>query len=264
MPKRNKNRISVQLITLNEEKDIKSCLESVEWNDDIILIDSYSSDKTVEIAKKYTDKIYFRKFTGDYSEQRNFALSRATGEWVMVLDADEKLPDNSESIIKKLIREKDVDGYWFPRRNYINEKIYLKHGYFYPDWQLRLFRNSKSIRYKGVVHELPEINRDRTKRIRALEIIHKPSHTKYNSFFSFQRFLPFIKTEVQSIIKSDLSLRAYLKESCTNLLRHFYRSFVKEKGYKDGYAGFRAAFLYALYRSVIYLYAAYLNITRKT
>ncbi len=87
------NKISAILITGNEEENIRDCLESIKWADEIIVVDSESTDKTVEIAKEYTDNIFIKKWEG-FGKQYQFALDQATNEWVFNLDADEEAPKN--------------------------------------------------------------------------------------------------------------------------------------------------------------------------
>ncbi len=85
-------KISVLINTFNEERNIKNCLESVSWADEIIIVDMYSDDKTVDIAKNYTDKIYYFERMGYADPARQFALKKATHEWVLIVDADEMVP----------------------------------------------------------------------------------------------------------------------------------------------------------------------------
>ncbi|MCL4338976.1 glycosyltransferase family 2 protein [Patescibacteria group bacterium] len=254
-------KMSVIIHTLNESKNIENCIRSVNWADEIIVVDMESKDKTVKICKKYTSKVYLIKKL-DYVElARNFAISKAKYDWILVLDADETLPNHSEVIIRKLLQNKKIYGYQFPRKNYVNSKEYLLHGYFYPDYQLRLFRNNKKIKYSGKIHEQPLIESSHLKICNDVIIFHNPSHSKYNSFSSFSRFFPYIKIEGKTE-SNNYSLLWLLIKAKIDFFRHFYRSFIKLSGYKDGYIGFRAAILFALYKSSIYVYGAYLKIKR--
>jgi len=165
-----KKTISVIVITYNEENNIDECLKSVKWADEIILVDSYSTDNTIIKAKKYTDKIFHKKFEDDFSKQKNYALSKVNSDWILILDADEKLKKDAKKKIRNIINNNNMSGYWFPRRNYINNKTYLKHGLFYPDWQLRLIQNNKNIEFIGAVHELPNIPSEKTSKISNIEL----------------------------------------------------------------------------------------------
>lgn len=144
--------ITALILTYNEEENIKECLESVKWVDEIVVIDSYSLDLTVNIAREYTSQVYQRQFD-DFSAQRNFGLAKATSEWVLVVDADERVT----SELKKEIRQNlsnnsdEYKGYRIPRKNYFLGK-WIKYCGWYPDYVLRLFKKGAN-RYSGMVHE---------------------------------------------------------------------------------------------------------------
>lgn len=95
-------KLSAIIITKNEERNIGRCIESIkDLVDEIIIVDSGSTDRTIEIARKYTDKIYFRQWTDDFAAQRNYALSKATGDWILSLDADEVVSSELKAEAKK-------------------------------------------------------------------------------------------------------------------------------------------------------------------
>ncbi len=260
---RRSKTISALIITFNEESNIERCLQSIKWVDDIVIVDSFSSDNTISVGKKYTNNIYFKKFESNFSLIRNFGIDKVKNEWILVLDADEYLSTFAETIIRKLISNNNADGYLFPRRNYVNKNIYLKHGYFYPDYQLRLFRNSKNIRYSGHIHEQPVIEQSMTKIINYVEIYHNCSHTKYDSFKSFCRFFPYIKIEAYTKAKNVNSSILLIIKGFMEIIKNFYKSFFILKGYMDGYLGFRAALLHSFYLGSISLYAAFIKIRKK-
>ena len=143
-----KPKISVCIITYNEEHNIRDCLKSIKWTDEIVVVDSFSQDKTVEICRHYTDRIYQRAWPG-HIEQKNFALELAKNDWILSLDADERLsPLLAEEIKKELeMPDKAADGYYFPRRSYYLGR-WINHGGWYPDYKLRLFRK-RSGRWGG-------------------------------------------------------------------------------------------------------------------
>ncbi|MDQ7779931.1 MAG: glycosyltransferase family 2 protein [Planctomycetota bacterium] len=141
-------KISVCVITLNEERNLGACLESVRWADEIIVVDSFSTDRTVEIAWKHTDKVQQRRWSG-INEQRNFALSLATGDWVLSIDADERVSPELRAEIEKTLSSPPpgVCGFYVPRlARYLGR--WIRHGGWYPDWKLRLFRR-ECARYAG-------------------------------------------------------------------------------------------------------------------
>ncbi len=130
--------ISAVIITYNEESIIDTCLSSLEGiADEIVVVDSFSTDKTEEICKKHNVKFFKRKFEG-YMDQKNYALKLTTYKNVIALDADEALSDTLKKSILEVKRNWKFDGYQFRRRNYFCGK-WIKHSSWYPDKQLRLF-----------------------------------------------------------------------------------------------------------------------------
>lgn len=137
-------KISVCIITGNEEKDIRRCLESVKWADEIVLVDSFSSDATVAIASDYTDRIYAHRWLG-YIGQKAVAKSLARNEWVLFVDADEAVSDGLRREIRQVFARgvpDHVDGFDFPRQVWFLNR-WIRHGDWYPDAKLRLFRRAR-------------------------------------------------------------------------------------------------------------------------
>lgn len=248
------NNLTLLVNTFNEEKNIKKIFKNFKWINKIVIVDSYSNDNTIKIARKYLSKIYFNKFI-NFENQRNFSISKIKSKWILMIDADEILSPNSDSIIQSLIKNKNIDGYWFSRRQYINSKTFLKYGYFYPDWQLRLFRNDKGYRFKGVIHARITIPNKKTRFMNEIEIYHNPSKSKYNSFLSFFRLTKYMKIEGEEMSKKEISKLNLSINILIETSRHFWRSFIRKKGYLDGYYGFRAAINFGLYQGGIAFYA---------
>ncbi len=149
--------ISICIICFNEETNIRRCLESSKWADKIIVVDSMSQDGTAEIAKEYTDKVYQRAWPG-YVEQKNFALSKAEGDWILSIDADEEISQSLQDEIRKEIEKEDAkDGYRIPRFSFYQGR-WIKHSGFYPDRQLRLFRRNRGYWIGKRVHEMIHVN----------------------------------------------------------------------------------------------------------
>ncbi len=146
------NRLSACIICHNEEKNIKRCLDSLKWVHDIIVVDSMSTDRTVEIAKGYTNRIFQRPWPG-YAAQKNFALSKAETGWVLSLDADEAVSRAlRDEISAEIVKPETLDGYRMPRRSFYQGR-WINHSGYYPDRQLRLFRREKGRWIGGRVHE---------------------------------------------------------------------------------------------------------------
>ncbi len=149
--------ISICIICFNEEKNVRRCLESSKWADEIIVVDSMSQDRTAEIAREYTDEVYQRAWPG-YVEQKNFTLSRAKGDWILSIDVDEEISQGLQDEIREEIKKGHAkDGYRIPRRSFYQGR-WIKHSGFYPDRQLRLFRRNRGYWVGKRVHEMIHIN----------------------------------------------------------------------------------------------------------
>lgn len=174
-----RQKISLCIITKNEEKYIEQCLNSVkDIIDEIIIVDTGSTDKTKEICKKFgvqNTKFFDYVWNNDFSEARNESLKHATKDWILVLDADEVLDGEGCKKIKELVEDKEADAFLFLQKNYTNEssiagfvneqhkngnKIYSG---WYGSFIARLFRNNKGYEFEGTVHELVEPSIERNK-----------------------------------------------------------------------------------------------------
>jgi glycosyltransferase involved in cell wall biosynthesis len=138
-------KISASIIVRNEETNIAEVCQTVAWADEIIIVDSDSTDRTVEIARRYTDKVFNREFRG-YKDKHEFADAQTTGDWIFWIDADERVTPELREAIEKL-RQRDPatlpDGFRIARSTqYLGR--WIKHSGWYPDYQMRLYRKSAS------------------------------------------------------------------------------------------------------------------------
>jgi glycosyltransferase involved in cell wall biosynthesis len=134
-------KVSGFVITFNEEDNVAACLETMKWADDLVVVDSFSTDRTVEIARRYTDRIIQRPFTA-YTDQTRFAFEQTTGDWVLWLDADERLTPQALAEVEERFRAPGgpgADGFAFPRRTCFADR-WIMHGGWYPQRKVRLFR----------------------------------------------------------------------------------------------------------------------------
>lgn len=146
--------LSVIVICKNEEDRIKACLESVKWCDEIVIADNGSTDKTLEIAKRYTDKVIEFK-DEDFSALRNKAAEKASGDWLIYIDSDERISEPLKNEIARLILNNSFSAYAISRKNIIfGEEV--KYGPFWPDWVIRLLKKSAFNSWEGKVHEQPK------------------------------------------------------------------------------------------------------------
>lgn len=143
--------LSVVIITKNEAGHIARCLESVSWANEIIVLDSGSEDDTVAICRQYTDKVYQTDWPG-FGIQKQRAVDKASGDWILSIDADEVVTPELRLEIEKALQQEQVDGYEIPRlSSYCGRQ--MRHGGWWPDYVLRLFRRDCSRFTDSVVHE---------------------------------------------------------------------------------------------------------------
>ncbi|MFN4150191.1 MAG: glycosyltransferase family 2 protein, partial [Candidatus Sericytochromatia bacterium] len=140
-----KGTISACLIVKNEENIIENCLKSlVDIVDEIIIVDTGSTDKTIEIASKYTDKIFYHQWDDDFSKARNQALDEASGEWILSIDADEELTNITKEEMSLLLKQEIISAYYIIERSMTDNQI---------NYLIRIFRNVPEIYFKGIIHE---------------------------------------------------------------------------------------------------------------
>lgn len=148
----NMPKLSVTIIALNEEENIIPCLETVKWADEIVLVDTGSTDRTLELARRYTDRIFTIPWPG-YGAAKNFASDKASYEWIFSLDADERVPEALKEEILAVVRgSSPLAGYRVPRKNYFSGR-WIKHAGWHPDLTLRLFQRAKGRFWEREVHE---------------------------------------------------------------------------------------------------------------
>ena len=149
--------LSVVIITLNEEANLARTLTSVGWADEVVVLDSGSTDRTREIAESFGAKFFVEPWKG-FAAQKNSAIQKATGDWILSLDADEAVePGLAEEIRETIAVGSNVAGFWIPRKNFFLGR-WIRHGGFYPDPKLRLFRSGAGWFEDRLVHEDIRVN----------------------------------------------------------------------------------------------------------
>lgn len=148
--------LSVVLITKNEAENIRACLESVRWADEIIVVDSGSTDGTVEICREFTPHVHLHDWPG-FGRQKNRALDYATQDWVFSIDADERVTPELRAQLERAMAEARYDGYYLPRFSQFCG-TFIRHCGWYPDYVLRLFKRGKGRFSEDLVHESVRID----------------------------------------------------------------------------------------------------------
>jgi glycosyltransferase involved in cell wall biosynthesis len=221
--------IAAVVITKNEERNIGACLASLRWAHDLIVVDACSTDRTVEVVREYTPRVFIRSWPG-FGPQKNYGLDQATADWVLVVDADERVTDDLRHEIQAVIAEStDLVGYEIPRRNFFYGR-WIEGGGLYPDYQLRLFRRTAG-RYDDVLlHERLQL-RGRTGRLQSpLDHHSMPSigaHVKKMVRYTTLGAQEKLKTQSQI---TPLNLAA-------NHLATIFKTYVTRGGYRDGIHG---------------------------
>ncbi len=147
-------RVSVVINTINEERNISRAIASVKgFADEIVVVDMHSDDKTVEIAKKLKAKVYEHERTGYVEPARNFAISKASGKWILILDADEEVSGTLVKKLNEIVKSGKVDFVRLPRKNYIFKK-WIQHSRWWPDYNIRFFKKG-TVDWSEVIHSVP-------------------------------------------------------------------------------------------------------------
>lgn len=242
-------KISVVISAYNEEAMIEDCLKSVKSvADEIIFVDNTSSDKTVQIAKQYTDKIYMRPNDPVMlNRNKNFGFTKATGDWIISLDADERLTPQLSAEIRKAINNKrlTINGYDIPRKNIIFGK-WIKHSIWWPDYNLRLFKKGQGHFPEKHVHEKLEISGE----VGKLE--NPMAHYNYQTVAQFINKLnrTYTESETENFLKSSKSIN--WADSIRWPTNDFVKTFFLQKGYKDGLHGLVLSLFQAFYALVFF------------
>lgn len=243
--------LSVVVLTKNEESCIAECLNSVKWADEIILVDDESRDKTVEIAKQFTDKIFFKKMDVE-GRHRNWAYAQAKNNWVLSLDADETVTPELKEEIRAIINKPEFVAYDIPLRNYISN-YWVRYGGWYPASKVRLFRKDK-FKYEDVeVH--PRVFIEGPCGHLKSDIIHR-------GYPDLEHFLNSInrQTTLEATKWIKTNRKMSLGKAMWRTIDRFFRRYIGKKGHKDGLYGFMIAYFDSLYQLVSY--AKYIEMKR--
>jgi len=232
-------RLSVVIVTRNEEERIRACLESVAWAEELIVVDAESEDKTASIARELTDHVIVRPWPG-YAAQKNYGLDLAAGAWILSLDADEIVSPALRAEIERVVDlDGPADGYSVPRRNMFWGR-WVRHGGLYPDRQVRLFRRDRGRFNARRVHESVQVNGE----VRPLA-----GHLEHRSYRDVSDFLA-RADRYASLAAEDIIARGRRVHAWDFVLRplgRFVAMYVLERGFLDGSRGFLLAALYAYY-----------------
>ena len=242
-----RQKISVVILTRNEENNIEECIKNIAWADEIIVMDDNSTDKTVEIARKYTDKVIISSMNRDFAKQRNLSIGHCTGDWVLQMDADERVTESlKNNIIDVLENGSEYVAFKFTRKTSFCGR-FLRYGGASSHKSLRLFKRGKAsfygrddqIKVDGAIGDWES----------EIEHYNFPDIEHYiltQNFYS-QTDAEDMSKNIDRIPKNQLRRELTIKP-----IKLFFKIYLKKKGYKDGIYGLIFAMLSAWRRFLIY------------
>lgn len=243
------SRLTAVVIARDEERFIGECLDSLKWTDEtLVVLDSRSQDRTAEIARGRGAAVVVEPFV-NFSQMRNQALAEAQGEWVLFVDADERVtPELAAEVVEALDDNgrRSLVGYWIPRRNYIWGK-WIRHGGWFPDYQLRLIKRSCA-RYdeRRAVHEVAQLTGP------AGYLRQTLTHINFETVTEFHRtHRAYAQFEARTLHMSGTRVRPH--NFILQPLREFRRRYFQLSGWRDGRHGLLLCVFLAYYTFLAYV-----------
>ena len=237
------NKISVIIITKDEEKNITDCLKSVKWADEIIVVDAESTDKTIELAKRFTEKVYTKKWEG-YVPQKKYALSLARNDLVLSLDADERITQELKNELINITSD-EFAGYKIRRKNFLLNKEITSCGWG-NDYQLRFFLKQKTDLTDRLVHEGFTVNGKIGK------LKNPMLHYTFSSFSNY-----FDKINCYTSLKAEELFKQKKKVGGWTIISHtisaFFLFYITKRGFKDGVYGLIISLLHSVSTMLNYI-----------
>jgi glycosyltransferase involved in cell wall biosynthesis len=243
-------KISAVINTRNEDQNLRYCLETVRWCDEIVVVDMESEDRTVEIAREFTDRVFPHGKILAFDAARNFAVSKAEGEWILLVDADEMVPRALAERLREIAGNDAVDVVEIPFRHYIMGD-WVRNSGWGPTPLPRFFRRGKVL-FQETVHDY--IRKDPA--ARTLRLSPSPGncihHFNYvNAAHFVEKLNRYTDIEAQHLYdaKTPFSYSGLLRAS----LRIFFGRYLKGKGYRDGPRGFSLCLMMAFYKALAHI-----------
>lgn len=237
-------KISITIITRNEETNIERCLQSLQWADEIVVLDTFSSDRTVEICRKFTSKVFQEKWHG-YGRQKNICASRTSHRWVLNIDADEVVsPECAEAIQNELQNGPSHFVYRFPRKNFFGNR-WVRFGGWYPDKISRLYDKTRVSFKESQVHE--KLHPDDNSGVIQEPLLH----------YSYKGFEDYIDRQNRySTLYAEEKAQSGWQANWTHLylrpLMVFFKNFLARQGFREGFLGMFLALSTAFYTYLKY------------
>lgn len=226
-------KLSIAIIAHNEGTYLADALQSVSWADQVVVVDCGSTDNTSEIAEGAGAEVYREPNRSNLNENKNIAIGHCRGEWIFVLDADERIPDMLAGEIRRVINDNKTDGFLVPRRNHIIGR-WLRHGSQYPDYQLRLFKRDRGNFPAVHVHERLNVNG-------RIDRLSEPfDHHPYPDLsMLIHKNLRYSEFEAQHLFQQGktISFSGLIWRIMVKTPLRFLRRYVLKMGFRDGVPG---------------------------
>lgn len=241
-------KISVVINTLKEEQNIERAIKSVKWADEVVVCDMYSEDRTVELAKELGAKVVYHKKTNYVEPARNFAVSKALGDWILILDADEEIPDILASKLQQVVSEKNVDFVKIPRKNIIFGK-WMRASMWWPDYNIRFFKKG-SVVWGDEIHRPPQTSGYGIKL--PTEEQYAIVHYHYKDISQFiERMNRYSKIQAEELKKRGVQFQ--WSDLIAKPLAEFLGRFFANRGFEDGIHGLALSLLQAFSFLIMYI-----------
>jgi glycosyltransferase involved in cell wall biosynthesis len=230
-----KSSLSVAVITQNEAENLPACLESVAFAEQIVVVDSGSTDPTIDIARSFGCEVFLEPWRGGFGAQKQFALDQCRHPWILVLDADERIPPETAIIIKDIVAKKlpGAAGYSFPRKNFFQGR-WIKHAGWWPDRIIRLFQKDLGRMTEAIVHEAIHLNGP----VNALDVpIEHYTESRLSALL--------LKIDKYSTLGAQEAFRegktASIWSAALRAKLTFFQNYILRLGFLDGFQGFTLA-----------------------
>ena len=238
------NAITVYTLTFNEARQIRDVLESVKWADELILVDSFSTDGTVEIAREYGARIISEKFCG-FGKLRNLALQASSHDWILSIDADERCTPEVAAEVRREVLAPQYDAYLVPRKSHFLGR-WMRYSGWYPDYRQPQFFNRTKMRYaEDLVHEGYELQ-GRLGRLKE-HVLQYPWDTLETATNKLQRYSTLMAQRY-----AEANRRASIGKLIGSPLAMFLKVYLVQQGFRDGRHGLVLAALSSYYTFLKY------------
>ena len=244
------NNISVVLAVYNEEENLRKCLNSVKGlASEIVIVDGGSTDRTIEVASEFNAVVIKAINLQNFHINKNKAIDAAKMDWILQLDADETVSEALKKEIKSVVKNKDINGYWIPRKNFFLSRFLTKGGQ-YPDYTLRLYRNGKG-RLRGKdVHE-QAIVEGKVEYLKN-DLMHMRDKNFSTYYLRFNRYTDLLATQMKER-GQKINPFSFIEYIFMKPIFWFLKAYLRHRGYVDGFPGFVFAFFSALRFPISYL-----------